>query len=149
MLKDVIKRGTGRKARSLKRPDIGGKTGTTNDQKDAWFSGFNPDIVTTVWVGFDAPQTLGRREYGGTAALPIWIEFMGEALKDFPVTEKSQPEGLITVKIDPETGKRATASQSNGIFETFRSEFAPEIEKETEAEDNNPQIDGLSPEELF
>ncbi|MBV1921607.1 MAG: penicillin-binding protein 1A [Pseudomonadales bacterium] len=148
MLKDVIKRGTGRKARSLKRSDIGGKTGTTNDQKDAWFSGFNPDIVTTVWVGFDAPQTLGRREYGGTAALPIWIEFMGEALKDFPSREKNQPEGLVTVKIDPETGKRATASQSNSIFEIFRSEMAPKAEKETETH-NNQQEDDLPPEELF
>ncbi len=148
MLKDVIKRGTGRKARSLKRSDIGGKTGTTNDQKDAWFSGFNPDIVTTVWVGFDAPQTLGRREYGGTAALPIWIEFMGEALKDFPSREKNQPEGLVTVKIDPETGKRATASQSNSIFEIFRSEMAPNAEKEAETH-NNQQEDDLTPEELF
>ncbi len=147
MLKDVIKRGTGRKARSLKRSDIGGKTGTTNDQKDAWFSGFSPDIVTTVWVGFDAPQTLGRREYGGTAALPIWIEFMGEALKDFPVNNKPQPDGLVTVKVDPETGKRATASQLNGIFEIFRSEFAPKAEKE--AETNNLPEDDLSPEELF
>ncbi|OUS06702.1 hypothetical protein A9Q81_02135 [Gammaproteobacteria bacterium 42_54_T18] len=148
MLKDVIKRGTGRKARSLKRTDIGGKTGTTNDQKDAWFSGFSPDIVTTVWVGFDAPQTLGRREYGGTAALPIWIEFMGEALKDFPIKEKPQPEGLVTVKIDPETGKRATASQSNSIFEIFRSELAPKAEKETETHNTQPE-DDLSPEELF
>jgi len=148
MLKDVIKRGTGQKARSLKRSDIGGKTGTTNDQKDAWFSGFSPDIVTTVWVGFDAPQTLGRREYGGTAALPIWIEFMGEALKDFSVNNKPQPDGLVTVKVDPETGKRATASQLNGIFEIFRSEFAPTAEKEAEAHNNLPE-DDLSPEELF
>ena len=149
MLKDVIKRGTGRKARSLKRSDIGGKTGTTNDQKDAWFSGFSPDVVTTVWVGFDAPQTLGRREYGGTAALPIWIEFMGETLKDFPVNNKLQPDGLVTVKVDPETGKRATASQSNGIFEIFRSEFAPKAEKEAESHNDNLPEDDLSPEELF
>ncbi|MFO5782843.1 penicillin-binding transpeptidase domain-containing protein, partial [Klebsiella pneumoniae] len=70
MLQDVIKRGTGRRALALKRTDLAGKTGTTNDSKDGWFSGYNSDYVTSVWVGFDQPETLGRREYGGTVALP-------------------------------------------------------------------------------
>ena len=129
MLQDVIRRGTGTKALQLNRADIAGKTGTTNDQKDAWFSGFSPDVVTTVWVGFDSPQTLGRREYGGTAALPIWIDYMREALADKPARNLVQPEGITTVKIDPETGKRASAGQSNAIFELFRSEYAPQPEK--------------------
>ncbi|PCJ47707.1 MAG: peptidase [Moraxellaceae bacterium] len=148
MLKDVIKRGTGRRALSLKRRDIGGKTGTTNDQKDAWFSGFNPDLVTTVWVGFDSPKTLGKREYGGTAALPIWIEYMGEALKDFPINDQAQPEGIVTVKIDPETGKRATASQSKTIFEIFRSELAPGIEATAKSTPSSSEGD-VTPGELF
>ena len=81
MLQDVIKRGTGRRALALKRTDLAGKTGTTNDSKDGWFSGYNSDYVTSVWVGFDQPETLGRREYGGTVALPIWIRYMGFALR--------------------------------------------------------------------
>ena len=129
MLQDVIRRGTGTKALSLNRTDIAGKTGTTNDQKDAWFSGFNKDVVTTVWVGFDTPETLGRREYGGTAALPIWIDYMQEALKNSPVQNPQQPEGITTVKIDPETGKRASAGQTNAIFEIFRSEHVPQPDK--------------------
>lgn len=129
MLQDVIKRGTGRKALTLNRTDIAGKTGTTNDQKDAWFSGFNKSVVTTVWVGFDTPETLGSREYGGTAALPIWIDYMKVALADTPELNPQQPEGIVSVKIDPETGKRASAGQGNAIFELFRSEYAPKAEK--------------------
>lgn len=84
ILQDVIVHGTGRAALKLGRNDLGGKTGTTNDAKDAWFAGFNGNLVTISWVGFDTPKTLGRREYGGVAALPIWIKFMGDALKDTP-----------------------------------------------------------------
>ncbi|WP_227431329.1 PBP1A family penicillin-binding protein [Psychrobacter sp. I-STPA6b] len=84
ILRDVVRRGTATKAKVLNRSDIGGKTGTTNDTKDAWFAGFQPTLVSIVWVGFDQPSTLGRREYGGTAALPIWIDFMRTQLKDRP-----------------------------------------------------------------
>ena len=147
MMQDVIRRGTGTKALQLNRRDIAGKTGTTNDQKDAWFSGFNPDVVATVWVGFDTPQTLGRREYGGTAALPIWIDYMREALADKPAQDPVQPEGITTVKIDPETGKRATASQSNAIFELFRSEYAPQPERTDPItlpdQEETPSFEGL------
>lgn len=125
MLQDVIQQGTGRKARSLKRSDIAGKTGTTNDQRDAWFTGYHPQLATSVWVGFDQPDSLGRREYGGKAALPIWIDFMGVALKDLPETHFSVPEGIASVKIDPETGLRAMRNQTNGIFEYFKSADAP------------------------
>ena len=84
ILRDVIQHGTGRAALKLGRADLGGKTGTTNDAKDAWFAGFNGNLVTITWVGFDTPSTLGRREYGGIAALPIWTDFMGAALQDKP-----------------------------------------------------------------
>lgn len=125
IMQDVIRRGTGRKALVLKRNDIAGKTGTTNDQKDAWFSGFNQDYVATAWVGFDQPTTLGRREFGGTAALPIWIDFMREALKDKPENAPTPPEGIVSVKIDPKSGKLAYPGQSDAIFEFFRKENVP------------------------
>lgn len=123
---DVIRRGTGRRALVLNRKDIGGKTGTTNDQQDAWFSGFSPDVVTTAWVGFDKPQPLGERETGGRAALPMWIEYMKTALQGLPVKPLVQPPGLVTVRIDPETGLLAGADQPDAIFETFRVENVPE-----------------------
>ncbi|MFL0801492.1 MAG: penicillin-binding protein 1A [Agarilytica sp.] len=133
MLKDVIKRGTGYKAwKKFKRPDIGGKTGTTNGPLDAWFSGYHPNIVTSTWVGFDQNLPLGRREYGGSAALPIWIDFMDLALADQPIIMRKQPEGIISIKIDPDTGKRAKASDPDAIFEIFRTEHAPEFEETPE-----------------
>ena len=125
MLKDVIKKGTGRKALKLKRNDLAGKTGTTNDQKDAWFSGFNTKLETTVWVGFDKPQTLGRREYGSRAALPIWNDFMSVALAGTPNANLSQPDGLVTVRINKETGELALPGTDNAMFEIFRKEHAP------------------------
>lgn len=125
MMQDVIRRGTGHKASVLNRSDIAGKTGTTNEQKDAWFSGFNRDYVVTTWVGFDQPRTLGRGEYGGVAALPIWINYMREALKDSPENAPSPPKGIISVKIDPESGKLAYPGQSNAIYEFFRAGKAP------------------------
>lgn len=84
ILRDVIRVGTGRAAQRVGRGDLGGKTGTTNDAKDAWFAGFNGQLVTVVWVGFDTPSSLGRKEYGGVAALPIWANFMSKALKGVP-----------------------------------------------------------------
>ncbi len=126
LLQDVIKRGTGRRALELGRGDIGGKTGTTNDQLDAWFSGFNADVVTTCWVGFDQPRSLGNRETGGRAALPMWIQFMGEALKGRPEHVQPEPEGLVTVRIDPDTGLLARGDQPDAIFETFREDTVPQ-----------------------
>lgn len=131
MLRDVINYGTGRKARSLKRSDIAGKTGTTNDQKDAWFSGFNNQIATTTWVGFDQPTSLGRREYGATAALPIWMEFMQTALDQTPDSQMTQPDGIVTVKINKTTGKAAQANDTDTIFEIFRNEYAPKLDSHT------------------
>ncbi len=128
MLQDVIRRGTGVKARVLKRNDIVGKTGTTNGPTDAWFSGYSPALVTTVWLGFDQNQLLGRREYGGSAALPIWIKFMSAALDGVPEQPRTTPEGIVTIRIDPQTGKRASPDQSDAIFEVFREENVPQEE---------------------
>ena len=125
ILQDVITRGTGRRARVLERSDIAGKTGTTNGPMDAWFSGYNPDLVTTTWVGFDNYTPLGRREFGGTAALPIWIEFMRVALEGRPIRERPVPPGIVHVRIDPDTGELAASGQRNAIFEYFRAENAP------------------------
>ena len=126
ILRDVITSGTGRRATVLKRKDIGGKTGTTNDQKDAWFSGFNASIVTTAWVGFDNSISLGRKETGARAALPMWIDYMREALKDSPEVIPEKPPGLITVKIDPSTGMLTNANNKNAIYESFREGQQPE-----------------------
>ncbi len=125
MMKDVIQKGTGRAAKAMQRDDLAGKTGTTNDQKDAWFAGFNTRVATTAWIGFDNPEPLGRREYGGTAALPFWIEFMRTALKGIPNSHMAQPEGIVSARINPETGELADPGDPNAIFELFRSEMAP------------------------
>jgi penicillin-binding protein 1A len=125
LMRDVIKRGTGRRALRLKRNDLAGKTGTTNDQQDAWFSGFNYKLVTTTWVGFDQLGPLGRRETGAGAALPMWIDFMRVALDGVPEEILAQPDGLVTVRIDPGSGLLASASQPGAVFETFRSQNVP------------------------
>ena len=125
MMRDVIKIGTGRRARQLNREDLAGKTGTTNDQKDAWFSGFNGDIVTTVWVGFDNSHPLGRRETGASAALPMWIDYMRIALDGAPLSVMERPAGLITVKINPTTGLLASADDPSAVFESFRAGNVP------------------------
>lgn len=125
MMMDVIRRGTGRKALSLGRNDLAGKTGTTNDQRDAWFVGFNADLVAVTWVGFDEPKPLGPRETGGSAALPMWINFMAAALDGAPEHALERPPGLVTVRIDPETGLLAAANTANAIFETFPADRVP------------------------
>ncbi|ANG61346.1 peptidase [Marinobacterium aestuarii] len=125
MLQDVIRQGTATRARSLDRNDLAGKTGTTNDQKDAWFTGFNRDLVATTWVGFDQPAPLGRSEFGSTTALPIWIDFMETALDQTPENGPVQPDGIVRVKIDPATGLLAYPGQKNAIFEVFRAEDVP------------------------
>lgn len=125
MLQDVIKRGTGRRALAMGRDDIAGKTGTTNDSIDSWFSGYNADLVTTVWAGFDQPQSLGRNEYGGTVALPIWMNYMGAVLKDMPEHPPAEPDGLLKLRIDPVSGRAATPSTPDAYFEVFKSEDSP------------------------
>ncbi|WP_408610372.1 penicillin-binding protein 1A [Beggiatoa alba] len=125
MLKDVVRYGTAKRALKLNRNDIAGKTGTTNGPNDAWFSGYTPDVATTTWVGFDQPRSLGSKETGGRAALPMWMEFMEEALKQYKERTLPKPDGLITVRIDPNTGLRATGDNPNGKMEEFSSESVP------------------------
>lgn len=131
-LQDVIIHGTGRRAKVLRRPDLAGKTGTTNKQVDAWFAGFTPNIVTTVWVGFDHPKSL--RAYAAQTALPIWIDFMRVALRHKPIAMGEQPASITHVKIDPRTGLLASPGQKNAIFEIFRQKYAPteRVEEDTD-----------------
>ncbi|MCB1842445.1 MAG: peptidase, partial [Halioglobus sp.] len=144
MLRDVILRGTATKARVLERGDLARKTGTTNGPMDAWFSGYNRDVVTSTWVGFDNYTPLGRREFGGTAALPIWIDYMREALKDHPERQRPLPAGIVTVRIDPETGLLAAPGQSDAIFEYFREEYVPKNNP-----DSDPLLQGGGTQDLF
>lgn len=147
MLRDVITRGTGRLARQLERSDIAGKTGTTNGPRDTWFAGYSPDLVAVSWVGFDQNTLLGRTEYGGSAALPIWIEFMRTALDGIPEKSFAQPDGLLTVRINPETGFRAEPGDPDAIFEFFLEEDAPSILSDSGADSFMP--DEALPNELF
>ena len=126
MLQDVINVGTARRARALGRNDLMGKTGTTNDQRDAWFNGFNRAMVAVAWVGFDEQQKqLGASETGGRAALPMWMDFMRVALQGVSEKVMERPENLVTVKINPDTGELAAAGDRSAIFETFSAELAP------------------------
>ncbi|QQD18964.1 penicillin-binding protein 1A [Spongiibacter nanhainus] len=125
ILRDVIKRGTGRRALVLERDDAAGKTGTTNGPVDAWFSGYSGGVVTSTWAGFDQNQKLGRREYGGSVALPMWIDYMRVATQNRPERHFEQPDNIVTVRIDPDSGQLAGPGQANAIFEYFRNDNAP------------------------
>ena len=151
MLQDVIKRGTGKRALALKRNDLAGKTGTTNDQKDAWFSGYNRDLVTSVWIGFDQPRTLGRWAFGGNTALPIWVDYMGAMLEQKEQRPFPQPDGIVNVRIDPESGLLAQPGQNNAIFELFKQEQIPARgnSEQSSTEDANNDEEEDSPGLLF
>jgi len=123
-LHDVIQHGTASQAKALNREDLSGKTGTTNNQIDAWFAGYNSRLVTVTWIGFDQQQSL--HEYGAQAALPTWMQFMQEALRGIPVQPLEQPPDVISIRIDPATGKRASSRRSAGIFEYFMKPYLPE-----------------------
>jgi penicillin-binding protein 1A len=125
ILRDVIRRGTGTRALQLKRGDIAGKTGTTNGPRDAWFSGYNPTLVTSVWFGFDDNRVLGTHEYGSTTALPIWMNFMGAALAGTAEVYRPRPPGILTVRIDPDTGLRANPGRNAFEEELFLEESVP------------------------
>lgn len=124
MLRDVINLGTGRRARQLERSDLAGKTGTTNGPRDAWFSGYAPSMVATAWVGFDDNSQLGRNEYGGSAALPIWINYMRDALAGVADQPRQQPAGIVRATIDPTSGLRVTPG-NDGIDEYFKAGQLP------------------------
>ncbi|MFL6592396.1 MAG: penicillin-binding protein 1A [Luteimonas sp.] len=121
MMRDVVQRGTGTAAKVLGREDVAGKTGSTNDHRDAWFSGFGGPYVTTVWVGRDDFRSLGYREYGGKAALPIWIEYMRVALKDQPIAANIPPDGMVKVAVGP-GGQLLPTEASGGITEYVKAE---------------------------
>ncbi|MFO1517380.1 MAG: penicillin-binding protein 1A [Lysobacterales bacterium] len=137
LMRDVVRRGTGRDAMVLKRNDLAGKTGTTNEHRDAWFTGFNDQLVTSVWVGFDDFSSLGRGEFGAKAALPIWIDYMRVALQDVPERPFAMPPGVSTARIDPETGTLASSDDSRAIQEVFKTEDIDRLSThEAESEQN-------------
>ncbi len=125
ILRDVVLHGTARRALELNRKDLSGKTGTTNDQRDAWFSGFNSQVVAVSWVGFDKFLPLGSAETGSRAALPVWIDYMRTALESMPESILDRPPGLVFARIDPQTGKLAPPESTNAIFEVFSSKYTP------------------------
>ncbi len=125
LLRDVVQRGTATRAKVLNRNDLAGKTGTTNEQRATWFNGFSAGISATAWLGFDAATPLGRRETGGKAALPIWIDFMQAALKNKPEHDLLAPKGISKAFIDPKTGLLAQTDSSIGIWEFFLDETVP------------------------
>ena len=142
-LNDAIQRGTGRRARVLDRQDISGKTGTTNGPRDAWFSGFNRDLITTAWVGFDDYGPLGRREFGGTAALPIWIDYMRRAL---PPAQPAppMPPGIVRLRVDRESGLRVRGQPEGSVMEYFLEESLPDWDT-----DSGGAIDTENLEQIF
>jgi penicillin-binding protein 1A len=122
LLRDVVKRGTGSGAMVLKRNDLAGKTGSTNDHRDGWFTGFNDGLVASAWVGFDDFTPLGHDEFGAQTALPIWIDFMRSALKGVAEKPFDMPPGIATARIDPETGQLASSDSEHSMLEVFRKE---------------------------
>ncbi len=152
-MQDVIKRGTGRKAMQLGRNDLAGKTGTANEQRDAWFNGYQRHLVANVWVGFDTPTPLGRGEVGGRAALPIWVEFMRTALKNEPQWQRPIPPGVATAWIDKTTGTLTDASNPNAMLEYFMTGHLPsaagnreksdKLSEQSEALENEGTLDDL------
>ncbi len=147
MMRDVVRRGTGRRAMVLGRNDLSGKTGTSNDRRDAWFGGFNGDLASVVWVGYDDDLPLGPGEEGSRTALPIWIEFTRIALAGVPENQMPMPEGIVSVRIDRKTGcGPARAGQGNTTFELFREGHVPACEQLEELTDPFNEPDGIDPE---
>jgi penicillin-binding protein 1A len=141
IMRDVVRMGTAARAMKLGRQDLAGKTGTTNDFVDAWFCGFNPNLVAVAWIGFGTPQTLGRNETGAQAALPMWMGYMGVALKGVPEQPFNPPGGVVVARINPETGLRVA---EGGLPDYFYHEFVPQ-EQETVA---GGQLGDRPPEEV-
>jgi penicillin-binding protein 1A len=137
LLKDVIRVGTATRALTLNRTDLAGKTGTTNENVDAWFCGFNAALVGVAWIGFDQPRTLGTNETGAVAALPIWISYMAKVLKGTPDAELPMPEGVVAMKVNAETGLR----DDGGLTDFFFSEFPPRSREESLTPSGAPQKD--------
>lgn len=147
MMTDVIRRGTGVKALQLGRQDLAGKTGTTNDQRDAWFSGYNSEIATSVWVGFDDFKPLGKRELGGQAALPIWIDYMRVALQDSPNVKPPLPIGVAQVWVDKETGELTQPGSPGAIQEVVAANLLTELRQN--AKPTEEEEDQVNPYDIF
>ncbi|MGI9220915.1 MAG: penicillin-binding protein 1A [Woeseiaceae bacterium] len=145
MMRDVIRRGTGRRAMVLGRRDLSGKTGTSNDFRDAWFGGFNGDLATVVWVGYDDDRPLGPREEGSRTALPVWIQFMRIALDGVPENQMEMPDGMVVRRIDRETGCPARAGQPNATFEYFREGHVPDCQAPDATPDIFNDVTGVDP----
>lgn len=143
MMRDVTRRGTAARATQLGRNDIAGKTGTTNDEADAWFVGFQREIAAAVWVGYDRPQRLGRGEGGSRAALPVWIDFMRDALTDVPQAFMPRPEGLVDVRVDADSGLLAHPDADNVVFETLPEELLPDMEEAASDAGGGSALDAL------
>ncbi len=124
-MREAVVRGTGVRARALGRSDIAGKTGTTNESRDTWFNGYSRSVVATVWVGFDQAQPLGEGEEGSRTAVPIWTDFMRDALAGVPQRGWPMPEGLLQARVSLETGGLASVDDPDGIFETFMLDRMP------------------------
>ncbi len=139
MMSDVIKRGTGVRARALGRTDIAGKTGTTNQAIDTWFNGFTPDLEATVWVGYDQERPLGESEQGSRTALPIWMHFMREALKGVPELRRPMPDGVVSLRISRDTGALVSNENPDGINELFMNDHLPSA---GDANSSAPGVDG-------
>lgn len=149
MLRDVVQRGTGSRARQLGRRDLAGKTGTTNEA-DTWFNGFTQNLVATVWLGFGDNRPLGDNEFGSNGPLPIWIEFMREAIAGESEQLPPRPDGLVSMRIDPKTGDLAQPGDRGAVFEIFREEYAPKRKLSTQTPAN--PYDGreeIRPEDIF
>jgi penicillin-binding protein 1A len=140
MMRDVVRRGTGRRAMVLGRNDLSGKTGTSNDRRDAWFGGFNGDLASIVWVGYDDDRPLGPGEEGSRTALPIWIEFARIAFAGVAENQMPMPEGIVSALIDRASGCPARAGQRDVVFEVFRENNVPQCEHAGEFPDifNDP-----------
>jgi penicillin-binding protein 1A len=134
LMQDVVRRGTAARVNQLGRSDLAGKTGTTNDQVDAWFAGFQPNLVAVAWVGFDQPRTLGHGETGAQAALPIWMKYMSVALKGVPQAAITPPDGITKIQINPLTGL-PVSNGDTGVYEYFYQEAVPVAK--TQADANN------------
>jgi len=141
LLSDVVRSGTARRALAIGRSDLAGKTGTTNDLRDTWFAGFGGDIVTTVWLGMDNNESLGRQEQGGRTALPLWVDFMEEALAGRPEMVDTEPVGVTRALINPETGLRAHPEMLGAIEEWFHADNLPPFETLEESESESDPYD--------
>lgn len=140
-MKGVILQGTGRPVLVLHRSDLAGKTGTSNDYQNVWFNGYNHDLVTVVWVGFDQPRSLF--EYARTASLPIWIDFMGQALKGQPPADLPEPPGLVSVRINPSTGLLAGPEDPNALFQVFTENTVPKASAKANADQSGTHMEQM------